>query len=124
MNIDNSREFRQNLHERERGDRKNLMVYLSELPDGSLEGTEKMTRKEYARRQWKMRVKMGIEGEGLWFAESPPAVAYRADRGVLQTTQEYGRWIVWEVAGPRWDSLNDMSKGAKKLKQPKKVAKK
>jgi len=114
MNIENSTAFRNNLHWKKRGERPKLIAYLSEMPDGSLSGTEKMTRQEYARRQKEMKMLMGIEAEGLWFAQSAPAVEYRARRGMLKTVLEHGRWLVWEEAGSRWDKPNEKPKPKKK----------
>lgn len=122
MNIENTIAFRASLDERDRGERTNLIVYLSELPDGSLEGTQKMTRREYARAQRKMRMMMGEKSEGLLFSESDPAVAYRSKKGMISTVQEWGRWIVWEEAGPRRESVNDMSRSAERPKRKSKKA--
>ena len=86
--------------------RKYQIVYLSENPDGTLSGTEKMSRREYATAQKFLRMAMGINSQGLRFAESQPAVAHRGKVGFLKTGKKFGKWIVWESKGERPNSNN------------------
>ena len=81
--------------------RKYTAVYLSEKEDGTLEGTEKMSLREYATRQKFLRMAMGIHAEGLFFAQSQEAVAHRARRGLLKHGVEFGKKVVWEAKGER-----------------------
>lgn len=101
----------------EENTRSERIVYLSELPDGTLAGTEKMTRSEYAVKQKRMRMALREKAEGLFFAESAPAVAYRAKVGMIRTERQYGSiWVVWEEVGPRMESKKEpvRKKGRKK----------
>jgi hypothetical protein len=86
--------------------RKFQMVYLSEESDGTLSGTEKMTRRQYAAKQKFKRMAMGLHADGLRFSESQEAVAYRGRKGFIETKRQFGKWIVWEKKGGRPDSLN------------------
>lgn len=107
IDIENSLKYREGWHEDgiERYSRPERTIYLSELPDGTLAGTEKMTRADYALKQ--KHIRMAIDRhpkghiEGLYFCESHAAVAYRVKVGMLKAERQYGTWVVWEEAGPR-----------------------
>ena len=115
IDISNSLEYRKGWGEdKEKHSRTERIVYLSELPDGTLAGTEKMTRSEYARRQKQTRVALGFEAEGLFFSESHAAVAYRAKVGMIKSERQYDTWVVWEEAGPRFESRKGPFKKASK----------
>ena len=81
--------------------RKYSTVFLSESPDGTLAGTDKMSRREYATAQKFLRMAMGDHADGLFFSESQEAVAHRARVGILQSGKMFGKWVVWEAAGER-----------------------
>ena len=81
--------------------RKYSTVFLSESADGTLDGTEKMSRREYATKQKFLRMSMGIHADGLKFAESQEAVAHRARVGILKSDKMFGKWVVWEAKGER-----------------------
>lgn len=103
IDMNNSLQYREGWHESgiSKYTRPERTVFLSELPDGTLAGTEKMTRSDYAKAQRRARMALGWAGQGLYFSESAPAVAYRAKVGMLKSEKQYGRWVVWEEAGPR-----------------------
>ena len=90
--------------------RKYQMVYLSENPDGTLDGTEKMTRREYATAQKFLRMAMGMSSQGLRFSESQEAVAHRGRVGILKMEKQFGKWVVWEAEGERPESGNNRKK--------------
>lgn len=104
MDAKSSIAFRESLTEAQRKERTNMIVYLSEMPDGSIGGTEKMTRRDYALSQKRRRIEMGEAAAGLSFAESEQSVRYRCFIGMLRSEKEYGRWVVWEEIGNRFES--------------------
>lgn len=125
IDVSNSLALRKGWHEDgiKKYSRSDRTVYLSELPDGTLAGTEKMTVREYHVKQKRMR--MAIDGsedgniEGLYFCESHAAVGYRAKIGSIRSERQYGMWVVWEEAGPRRVSKNSYPE-----RKPKKEVKK
>ena len=113
IDVSNSLKYRDGWTEGDEHSRSERIVYLSEQADGTLAGTEKMTRKDYYLKQKQMRMAMKDASEGLFFAVSAPAVAYRAKVGMMQTERQYGRWVVWEVAGPRFEGRKEPAKKRK-----------
>lgn len=113
--------------------------FLSENDKGTLDGTEWMTRKEYAAAQARARVSMGEAGYNRGFSTSPEATAYRVKCGLLDGKVLHGVNLVKEYVGERPVRNEDPSKPkkvkakkevklkkekAEKVKKAKKVAKK
>lgn len=75
--------------------------YLSENAQGTLDGTEWMTRAQYAKLQAAARMYMGEAAATRGFATSPEAVAYRAMCKLLDSKLDYGLNLVRELKGRR-----------------------
>ncbi len=94
--------------------------FLSENDKGTLDGTEWMTRKEYAAAQARARVSMGEAGYNRGFSTSPEATAYRVKCGLLDGMVLHGVNLVKEYVGERPVRNEDPSK-PKKVKAKKEV---